>query len=160
MSETIISGIPTPDWPVRMDQNMEAAWVVAERLEQLARVPFTGSFSRGLNPAQWAALRYLANAGLTASTVTAFARFHGTTKGTASQTVSALVKKGHVLRHTSPADRRIVHLEVTESGRALLETDPLERLARACGTLPEQERSCLAGAVDKLFAALHAQGAA
>lgn len=139
---------------MRMDQKMESAWAVAERLERLARVPFTGSFSHGLNPAQWSALRYLANAGRAASTVTAFARFHGTTKGTASQTVSALVNKGHLLRHASPTDRRIVHLEVTESGRALLKTDPLERLAAACATLPEEERAALASTVARLFAEL------
>jgi DNA-binding MarR family transcriptional regulator len=78
-----------------------------------------------LNPAQWEALRYLANANRYSRTPTALTRYLGSTKGTVSQTVIALERKGLVRRSDDPRDRRGVRLGLTPRGRAGLQRDPM-----------------------------------
>jgi DNA-binding MarR family transcriptional regulator len=68
--------------------------VLAELLEQIGPFAHGDAFLKGLNPAQWAALRYFARANQVSRAVCASALFHGTDRGTASQTVKALVEKG------------------------------------------------------------------
>lgn len=114
---------------------------VAEALERIGRTLHAASFSRGLNPAQWNALRYLARAEPAARTMTGFAAHHRTTKSTASQTLSALARKGLV--------RRVAHLELTARGRRLLSHDPVQTLVAAMGRLPADELGALARAVDR-----------
>ena len=48
---------------------------VAELFEHLSRAIYSLSFSEGLNPAQWNALRYLNRANPSSRTMSAFARF-------------------------------------------------------------------------------------
>jgi DNA-binding MarR family transcriptional regulator len=72
--------------------------VVAELVEQLGHCACSEAFQGGLNPAQWSALRYIERANRFSRTVSAFARYHGTTRGTASQTIRALVQKGFLRR--------------------------------------------------------------
>ena len=82
-----------------MDGNVRfrfSARTTAEVMAQILRLANGAAFAGGLNPAQWSALRYLADAVPEARTVTAFAHYHATTSGTASQTVAALVRKGLV----------------------------------------------------------------
>lgn len=102
---------------------------VAELLEHLARRLYGGSFSAGLNPAQWTLIRYLARSNESARTVTAFARFHATTPSSASQTAKLLIKKGLVVASASQFDPRSKRLDLTDAGRALLAHDPLGGMA-------------------------------
>jgi DNA-binding MarR family transcriptional regulator len=81
-----------------------------------------------LNPAQWEALRYLARANRYSRTPTALTRYLGATKGTVSQTVIALERKGLVRRGDDPRDRRGVRLGLTARGRANLQRDPIADL--------------------------------
>lgn len=85
--------------------------------------------AQGLNPAQWAALRYIADPGKETElpTISGFARLRLTTLSSASQTVSSLVRLGLVAR-SAAADRRQRPLELTENGRTLLKRDPLRHL--------------------------------
>jgi len=78
-----------------------------------------------LNPAQWEALRYLGQANRYSRTPTALTRYLGATKGTVSQTVIALERKGLVRRADDPRDRRGVRLGLTARGRANLQQDPM-----------------------------------
>jgi DNA-binding MarR family transcriptional regulator len=78
-----------------------------------------------LNPAQWEALRYLGRANRYSRTPTALTRYLGSTKGTVSQTVIALERKGLVRRTDDPRDRRGVRLGLTARGRANLQRDPM-----------------------------------
>lgn len=78
-----------------------------------------------LNPAQWEALRYLGKANRYSRTPTALTRYLGSTKGTVSQTVIALERKGLVRRTDDPRDRRGVRLGLTPRGRASLQRDPM-----------------------------------
>ena len=88
-------------------------------------------YSLGLNPAQWAALRFFAHAEKQRCTASEFARFHRTTRGTAGHTVAALVRKAYLYRSRSVEDRRVTYLRVTEEGRALLKRDPIAPIIEA-----------------------------
>jgi len=67
--------------------------------------------------------------------VTGFANFQGTTKGTASQTVAALVRKGYLERVADKNDRRVHRLMLTPTGEELISKDPLQALAEAVDKL-------------------------
>ncbi|WP_245593541.1 MarR family winged helix-turn-helix transcriptional regulator [Azospirillum halopraeferens] len=128
-------------------------------MAQVLRTTASLAFTEGLNPAQWAALRYFAGANPSARSVVAFARYHGTTKGTASQTIAALLKKGLLERHKGERDRRTISLVLTDEGRGLLAHDPLNELAAAVGTLGEHDHRAMAAALDQILRTLLARRA-
>ena len=65
-------------------------------LERLARVMRAREHEDGLNPAQWEALRFLTRANRFSNSPGALTRYLGATKGTISQTVMALERKGFI----------------------------------------------------------------
>lgn len=137
----------TPDAPATPE-------TLAQTLEQLVRVQFARSFVHGLKPAQWHALRYFATAPEEARTVTGFARHRASTMGTASTTITTLVRKGYLGR--ADGHSRNNGLYVTDAGRALLVDDPIQDLVAALETLDEAERAALQSALPKLVARMTA----
>ena len=125
---------------------------IAATLEQLIRVHFSQSFRGGLKPAQWHALRYFATAEPEMRTVTAFARHRASTMGTASTTISTLVRKGYLARDYGHGVPRNRGLHVTEDGLELLEQDPIHNLINAIDRLPESQRGTLNDALHQLVA--------
>jgi DNA-binding MarR family transcriptional regulator len=113
---------------------------VAEMVVHLGR---TVCRDGDLTAAQWTALRYFSRANRFSRTVSAFAEFHLTTKGTASQTVKSLVSRGLLERTPSDRDGRSVTMELTRAGRAVLAEDPFEALVNAVGRLPHPKRDDL-----------------
>lgn len=111
------------------DGSSPAASRLPELLERIGRL-LRGARHRTdlLNPAQWEALRYLGQANRYSRTPTALTRYLGATKGTVSQTVIALERKGLVRRADDPRDRRGVRLGLTARGRANLQQDPILNL--------------------------------
>ena len=101
------------------------------------------SYSMGLNPAQWAALRFFVHAEERRCTASEFAKFHRTTKSTAGQTIAALVRKAYVRRSPSVEDRRVTYLRVTEEGRALLKRDPIAPIIETVAALSDHDREVL-----------------
>lgn len=136
-----------------------SSFATAEVISQIVRLTSGPSFVGGLNPAQWAALRYFGRVGLAACSVTAFARYHGTSKGTASQTIAALTRKGLVARLQNPDDRRLVHFVLTDSGRAVLDSDPIRLVAEAVAGLSAEEQAALATLLEKIVRSVLAQRA-
>lgn len=98
----------------------------------------SASQSQGLNAAQWEALRYLSRANNFSNSPGALTRYMGATKGTTSQTVLALIKKGLVLKITRNDDARSVVLTLTELGHKTLRDDPLFSLENAIGKLGDK----------------------
>ena len=96
---------------------------VAELIARIGRTAYGDGFIEGLTPAQWTALRYFSRANRFSRTVSAFAEFHATTRGTASQTVKGLVKNGFLTRRRSERDRRSVHFDLMEKSLVLLQRD-------------------------------------
>ena len=127
---------------------------LAELVDQVNRMVHGLGFIGGLNPAQWAALRHLGRADESARTVGGLAVIQGVTAPTASETVSALVRKGYVERLPSRSDKRSHTLALTSVGRSLLEVDPLREVASALERLPDARRRALAEDLDRLLADL------
>ena len=109
---------------------------VAELIAHLVHIAHGDGFAAGLTPAQWTALRYFASANRFSRTPSAFAEFHGTTRGTASQTTKSLVAQDYLVRTRSKADGRSARLDLTDKARAILTDDPFETLVRAAAALP------------------------
>src|SRR3546814_12878639 len=97
---------------------------LSDLLARTARLIAGDGHSAGLKPVQWQALRYLAIANRFSRTPGALAAWLGQTKGTVSQTVGALERKGLVERTGDPDDRRLVRLSLTEAGHAMLGRAP------------------------------------
>ena len=120
-------------------------------LERLARVLQNETHAEGLKPVQWEALRYLARTNRFSRTPSAVAAYLGTTKGTVSQTLNALERKGLVGKETDPANRRSVRLALTKPGRTLLHRDPLQTMLEAASALSAADRRTLAEGLESLL---------
>lgn len=114
------------------------AIAVAELFASTAEVIHKLGYGTDLTPAQWAALRYFATTNPTAADLVSFARHHGTTKGSASQTISRLVDTGLLSRRKDPDDLRRRVIEVTATGRELLKSDPIKSLATLLSTIDQR----------------------
>ncbi|MFQ5936914.1 MAG: MarR family winged helix-turn-helix transcriptional regulator [Acidiferrobacterales bacterium] len=117
---------------------------IAQLIEQLGRCTWGDTFVQGLNPAQCTALRYFGRANRFSRTVGAFARYHGTTRGTASQTVKALVEKGYLRRRPDKRDHRTFRLDLTAKARKFVAQDPFHALVTAAAVLPSDRRFAVA----------------
>ena len=124
--------------------------VVAELISQLGWMAHGEGFVGGLTPAQWSALRYLSRANRFSRTVSAFAEFHGTTRGTASQTIKSLVNRGYLIRTRSQRDGRSVRLDLTGKGKKALADDPFKILVGAARALSPTARSSLERALERM----------
>jgi DNA-binding MarR family transcriptional regulator len=100
-------------------------------LDRIGRLTRELQFADGLNPAQWEALRFLAQANKYSRSPTALADYLGATKGTVSQTLIALESKGLITRCKKTEDRRQVDLCLTDAGQAMLGKDPMQTLEQA-----------------------------
>ena len=101
---------------------------VADLLVRLGRLAYAEPGDPSLTPTQWMVLRYFARANRFSRTVSAFAAYHASTRGTASQSIKTLVESGYLSRTRSDADGRSARLDLTEKGCAALEADPCRRL--------------------------------
>jgi len=135
---------------VRSDPKLSTRGL-ARLIEQVGKAAYNLGYTPGLNPAQWAAMRYFDEATVERRTVTGFAQFQGTTKGTASQTVAALVRKEFLERVGDKQDRRVHRLVLTDKGQALLKNDPLQELSQALEALNQEERWALAVSMEKVL---------
>ncbi len=125
--------------------------VIAELILHLGRIASREALVEGLTPAQWAVLRYFARANRFSRTPSAFAAFHGTTRGTASQTIKSLETQGYLTRMRSEADGRSARLDLTDKARAILAHDPFEALVRAADALPPGARSHFANGLQRML---------
>jgi len=105
------------------------ALAVANLLERIGQLVRSDEQVGDLYPAQWAALRYLSRANRFSRNPMALTRYLGTTRGTTSQTLIALERKGYVSRTANPRDKRSVDLDLTKQGHAKLRGDPVARVA-------------------------------
>jgi DNA-binding MarR family transcriptional regulator len=107
-----------------------AQWKIDESIGYLVR-KLSHSFqlhidarmqARGLTHSQWAPLLLIANG--KGDTASALARELGVDTGATTRMVDRLEAKGLLNRLWCEQDRRVVHLKLTEQGRALTETIP------------------------------------
>jgi DNA-binding MarR family transcriptional regulator len=124
---------------------------IAELVFHLGRMASGDRLDEKLTTAQWAVLRYFALANRFSRTPSAFAAFHATTRGTASQTIKSLEKKGYLTRMRSDSDRRSIQLVLTEKARDILANDPFESLVRAADSLPQNMQGHFANALQRML---------
>lgn len=94
---------------------------LAERLGNLIRVEMRRlGAAHKLHPVHLQALSYLRQANRYSNTPQALAEYLGLTKGTVSQSLLLLYRKGLVARYVDAADRRVVRLKLSKAGKRLL----------------------------------------
>ena len=126
-------------------------------IERLARLSESEDWAGDLNPAQMAALSYLSNANRFSRAPSHVATFSGSTRGTVSQTLRALERKGLVTEARSQNDRRSISYSVTAEGRDLARSG--KALDTAIASLPPDRAQALErGLGDVLRALLAVQG--
>jgi DNA-binding MarR family transcriptional regulator len=108
-------------------------------IDRLVRLAAAEAWEGALNPSQAAALRYLAAANRFSRAPSQVAEYLAATRGTVSQTLIALERKG-LIAAAPGADRRRISYVVTEAGQAALGPDgPQDReMAQAVAALVRQ----------------------
>lgn len=105
-----------------------------------------------LQPVHLAALAYLRHANRYSNTPQALAEYLGSTKGTVSQSLLLLYRKGLVERYADESDGRVVRLQLSAAGRKLLRGGEFEtQWAAAVGSLTEAHATQAAGALAGLL---------
>ena len=104
---------------------------IVNLIERLGRLTRGAQHAEGLKPAQWEALRFLSRANKASRNPGALADFLSSTRGTVSQTLITLEKKGLIIRSINPGDGRGKNLELTDEGRATVNRDPLRLIEAA-----------------------------
>jgi DNA-binding MarR family transcriptional regulator len=139
-----------------MDDKVTNTDEIAELLVYLGRAARGGDAASDMTAAQWTALRFFARANDVSRTPSAFASFHATTRGTASQTIKSLLAKHYLARHEAVDDRRSVRFDLTDAGLAAMREDPLRALSEAIDRLEAGLKSALRQALPALAGELAA----
>ena len=94
----------------------------------------------GLQPVHLQALDYLSRCNKYSDTPATLTSFLGMTKGTVSQTLLLLEKKGYLIKAGDTSDKRKVHLHLTAEGENILQqARPMELFGQAALTLDQNE---------------------
>lgn len=124
-----------------------------EILSRFARIIAADGYSHGVQPVQWQALQFLARANRFSRTPKGLTAWLGQTKGSVSQTILALESKGLVSRAPDDDDRRVIRLELSDAGRALMQDPPAAMATQMLDLLPQAERERLVAAVETMLRA-------
>jgi DNA-binding MarR family transcriptional regulator len=100
------------------------------------------------------ALGYLARCNRYSDRPAAVGEYLGITKGTASQTLGALERKGLIEKNPDPDDGRVVHLKLTREGQVILESNPQRTFDQAISALSEERRHSIGPALESLLLSL------
>jgi len=136
-----------------MAKTAAAGREIVQSLERLSRLMRASEFGGGLNPAQWEALRFLARANRFSNSPGALTRYLGATKGTISQTLMALDRKGYIAKAERPGEKRSITLTLTVKGKEKLKQDPWARLNLDIDELGGKTRRRLAQGLSDVLAA-------
>ena len=92
-----------------------------ERLAGLLRAEARGLlFQHGLQPVQFEALHYLSICNRYSDTPMGVTDYLGQTKGSVSQTLKVLEKKGLIEKTPDKTDKRVAHMSPTDAGHSLV----------------------------------------
>jgi DNA-binding MarR family transcriptional regulator len=130
---------------------------IYQRISRLSRLLQADDRGRtDLLPVQLQALQYLARCNRFSDSPASVADYLGITKGTASQTLKVIENAGLVSKQVDPTDRRVVHVRLTEEGRAVAEAANSGSLVQAAtAALDERERDALDASLSALLKALN-----
>lgn len=102
-------------------------------------------------------MQFFAEAPEEQRTITEFARYRATTMGTASTTVSGLVKRG-LLERAAESKRRNSGIRLTIHGENALYDDPRIDFARSIGGVSAETKQCFAEGLRELVEILETSG--
>ena len=112
----------------------------------------SSGMGHGLQPFHVQVLRYLSICNRYSNTPVGVTDFMGVTKGTVSQSVNVLERKGLITKSPDARDGRVVHLNVTEAGRRLIESEfPRQDILATLDEMHFGERQNLAGLLTDLL---------
>ena len=116
-----------------------------ERLSALLQQTVRDEAARhGLLPIHIQVLHYLSRANRYSDIPIAIAEYFGITRGTVSQTLAVLERKGLLAKKADPRHGRRVHLRLTAAGRAVLKgswPEHIDQALRRLGDEPNLEAS-------------------
>lgn len=102
-------------------QNL-STFKLIERISTLIRAEERKKYAAfGLQPVHIQVLDYLSACNSYSNTAVGITEYFGLTKGTVSQTLQVLERKGYVEKHLDEEDARVTHLTLSKSGDLLLE---------------------------------------
>lgn len=132
---------------------------LAKLFELTSRSLHSAGFVKGLYPAQWTTMRYLADAPELSRTAAHVARFQQIAIGPVSRTIRTLIAKGLVAKAGQGAHHRSDLLALTPEGLKMLESDPLQPVITILRSLPEGEHEKLAELLLKIISSLNSPSA-
>lgn len=116
---------------------MNISSLLLERLGALIQQSVREDAARhGLLPIHLQVLHYLANANRYSDLPIAIADYFGITRGTISQTLAVLERKGLLIKQPDALHGKRVHLKLTPAGESILDGSWAERLDSALQALP------------------------
>ena len=127
-----------------------------ERISSLLRSEARKKYAAiGLQPIHGQILEYLSKCNKYSNTHASVAEYFGLTKGTVSQTIQILERKRFLEKTTDIVDGRVIHLELTETGRKLIEElKPLDIFKQAESKVSRQEFSGIENALQTTLSVL------
>jgi DNA-binding MarR family transcriptional regulator len=127
-----------------------------ERISTLLRSEQRKKYTAiGLQPVHAQVLDFLSKCNRHSDTPAAVTEYLGPTKGTVSQSLQVLERKGYIAKTSDAEDGRVVHLSLLESGIKLVdEIRPLDVFSRAEQSVARQNFSSLGEALHMTLTAL------
>ncbi len=114
----------------------------------------------GLQPVQIEALHYLSICNRYSNTPMGVTEYLGQTKGTISQSLSVLERKGFLVKKADANDKRVTRLHVSASGKTLLQRAiPAAQLTNTCNQLSSDAQAEISAALLQLLRALQRSNA-
>lgn len=137
-----------------MDKNPLVLLEMVERLGNLIRAEFRRiGADEQLQPVHIHALLYLYKANRYSNTPQALANYLGITKGTASQSLMLLDRRGLIERYEDDVDRRVVRLRLSNAGEQFLyEAQPAQQWQQATRNIsPNRVRNAVSALREALM---------
>lgn len=128
---------------------------IRETINRIARLDAGESWGGDLNPSQRAVLDYLSRANRFSRSPSNIAEYLGTTRGTISQTLKSLGKKGFVTETRSDTDKRSIVFDLTTKGRDVSQSP--SNLVRGVLDLAPNDQGFLSESLSNLLSNLLAQ---
>ena len=127
-----------------------------ERISTLLRAEQRKKYSAlGLQPVHVQTLDYLASCNRFSDTPAALTDYLGLTKGTVSQTLQVLVRKGFIEKQQDKVDKRIVHLIILPAGTELLQSiTPFDVFIKAEEAIANKQFDSISAALYEALVAL------
>lgn len=127
-----------------------------ERISNLLRSEERKKYAAiGLQPVHVQVLDYLSTCNRFSDTPASVAEYLGLTKGTVSQSLQVLERKGYIEKSQDSEDGRVVHLALSVAGKELLDAiKPLDVFAQAQLAVSSQQFTSIEAALGSILSEL------